>query len=132
MMKLSLYSLLFVFGLCRLVDADDIFIRRDQKIDEVSNQMIAAKYKRTCLDMISKLHDTELQFWSVEQGVLIVGYSTSSKKVTSLSFLVNHRGENKEEQHRNSTSFNVTEFAPLTGEMKLKLRRRVEAEKGKD
>jgi len=126
-MKLSLCILLFVFGLCYHLNADDIVIKPGQNVVRVAEQMAAAKYQRTYLQILSANPDTDLLFWSVEPGILIVSYSTKSKNVAGLSFLLNYEGENKAEKARDNISINVIEFAPFTGEMKLKLPEKKEA-----
>ncbi len=90
-------------------------------ISDARKGMVAAGYKQTGLDMIARNHPMEdLQFWGVDQGVLIVAYSTASQRIVGLTFSL---CDERPKATRKSFDLEVASFHTTTGVMTIKMKK---------
>ena len=67
-------------------------IKEGANIDEVNATLKLGGYKETALDMETKNRENRLIFWVLDDGVMITGYSTKTKKITSMSYMLSTGG----------------------------------------
>jgi|GEM_PF-2431650 len=63
-----------------------VMVSEDSEIEEVNKAMTAAGYSESGLDMAPADPKHDMAFWAVDGGVLIVLYSTETKKVTGVTY----------------------------------------------
>lgn len=111
-------QLLLVFvGFLFSASASAAGITKEMTISEASKAMKAAGYTETGLDMLAPLANESLQFWSVDQGVLILRYSKTSNQIVSLSF---HLSDERPKATRKTFDFPVTSFDTTSGSLTIK------------
>jgi len=101
---------------CGRANADAGLIVFGIDIGTASKSMAASGYKETGLAMLAMQKDTDLKFWSVGEGVLIAVYSTTNKKVLSLTYSLS---DERPKATRKTFGLAVREFDPRNGEMKI-------------
>jgi|ERR1022692_163999 hypothetical protein len=79
--------------------------------------MEAAGYKKTQLATAPRIPNEDLQFWHVDQGVLIFTYSSVSKRIVGLSYILS---DERPRATRKTFSFDVTSFDTTTGLMTIR------------
>jgi hypothetical protein len=90
-------------------------------VSDARKAMVAAGYKQTGLDMIARNHPKEdLQFWGVDQGVLIVAYSTASQRIVGLTFFL---CDERPKATRKTFDLEVASFDTTTGVMAIKMKK---------
>jgi hypothetical protein len=107
-----------------MVNASEGTIVPGSNIEVASKSMAASGYRETGLDMLPAKKETELKFWSVAEGVLIAVYSTTDKKVLSLSYWL---CDERPKATRKEFELMVNEFDPQSGEMKIHLPKKAPA-----
>jgi hypothetical protein len=118
MRTFSIFALLATV-LCASSSAE--VITNGVAISDAHKAMIAAGYKQTGLDMIARNHlKEELQFWDVDQGVLIVAYSTVSKRIVGLTFFLS---DERPKATRKTFDLEVGSFDTTTGVMTIKMKK---------
>lgn len=108
--------------------ASEATIKTGQNIDDVSNSMTKAGYVETGLDMEAASKESELKMWSVDEGVLIFAYSTKDNITTEITYYL---CDERPKAIWKTFEFTVTEFAPNTKEMKIKLPNKQDVVDGK-
>jgi hypothetical protein len=89
-------------------------------IDKASADMKAKKYDDSGLDMGTLDPSDDLQFWQIDDGVLIAVYSKKDRKIKSLTFwFADDRGKSK----RQEFNLSVISFDPETGVMTLQTKK---------
>lgn len=118
MRTFSIFALLATL-LCSCSSAE--VITNGLAISDARKAMAAAGYKQTGLEMIARNHPKEeLQFWDVDQGVLIVAYSTVSQRIVGLTFfLCDERPKSK----RKTFDLEVASFDTTSGVMTIKMKK---------
>lgn len=89
-------------------------VKEGSDIDTVNRAMEEAGYSTTALQMGTSDPSHRLAFWSVDEGVLVVGYSNESKRVTSVSFYLS---DERPRGTRKTFDLNVTSFDSDSGAM---------------
>jgi len=85
-------------------------------IDKAITEMKAKNYDDSGLDMGTVDQSNDLQFWQIDDGVLIAVYSKKDRKIKNLTFwFADDRGKSKRQEFRLS----VISFDPETGVMTL-------------
>jgi len=111
-------QLLLVFvGFLFSASASAAVITKEMTISEAYKAMKAAGWIETGLDMLAPLVNESLQSWSVDQGVLILRYSTTSNQIVSLSF---HVSDERPKATRKTFDFEVTSFDTTSGLLTIK------------
>jgi hypothetical protein len=87
-------------------------------IREARKAMAEAGYKETGLAMLATKADTDLQMWSVGEGVLILTYSTKDNKVLGMSYFL---CDERPKATRRTFDLDVKEFDPKTRELRITL-----------
>jgi hypothetical protein len=99
------------------VGAADI-LRPGQDIDQVTKVLRDYGYKETGLEMGTVNTETDLKFWAVGEGVLILTFSAKNGKVSEMTlWLCDERAKST----RKEFSFQVTEFDPKTRQIRITL-----------
>lgn len=83
--------------------------------------MKKAGYSETGLDMMPTPGSwRHLRFWSVDQGVLIVGYSKASQKVSEMTFWL---ADERPKAFRQTFELDVASFDSSTGTMTIRTKK---------
>ena len=98
-------------------------------IAQTTSAMKEAGYSSTGLDMGSADRDTQLAFWSVEEGVLIVGYSLKTKKVIGVSYWLS---DERPKATRKTFDMEVKSFDTETGVMTVQTKQPKREQGGAD
>lgn len=109
--------LLALAGLLVSASASAEVVTNGLSIGVARRVMEAAGYKQTGLDMLPNSPNEGLQCWCVGQGVLIIGYSTTSKVVTGMGFSL---CDERPKALRKTFDFEVTSFDAHRGLMTIK------------
>jgi hypothetical protein len=118
MMKAFQISLAFILCATSRVFAEPFSIGSD--IDKAITEMKAKNYDNSGLDMGTVDQSNDLQFWQIDDGVLIAVYSKKDRKIKSLTFwFADDRGKSKRQEFRLS----VISFDPETGVMTLQTKK---------
>jgi hypothetical protein len=112
-MKLLLIALTMVASLS---EAGADVITKGTKFAEAQKAFAKANYAETGLDMEPRTRDRSLGFWAVDEGVLIVSYSTTSGLIESISFTVM---DERPKATRKAFWFSVVSFDTETGALLL-------------
>ena len=91
-------------------------IKIGRNIDEVKIAFKKAGYKNTALAMESGSKSSKLEFWNVNEGVIIIRYNIQNQKIESMSYYLTGGGP---KLYRKSFSLSVKEFDTKTKEMIL-------------
>jgi hypothetical protein len=92
-------------------------IEKGAEIEQVASEMKAANYRPTGRDstlVFPQQDPQDWKLWSVDGGALIVTYSTVTKKISGITYVVN---DERPKGSRKEFYFAVTRFDIKTGEM---------------
>lgn len=113
--KLSLIILVAVATLVGQANAEVITIGTD--ITRAQKALAAGKYPKSGLDMITSAPNMALDFWTVDEGVLIISYSTTTGLISSLAFTLM---DERPKSTRKVFHFSALSFDTATGALVLK------------
>jgi hypothetical protein len=113
-MKLLLLTLAVLMSLASPGHAD--LIAKGTAIAEARTSLMARKHTQTGLDMATTAPDTALDFWDVDQGVLILSYSTKSGLISGLSYTLM---DERPKAFRKEFDFAAESFDTITGSLVL-------------
>ena len=108
---------LLVAGFLIEASASAAVIAKGVWASQARDAMKAADYTETGLDMLAPNANEELEFWSLDQGVLIVRYSRASNQIVSLSF---HLSDERPKATRKTFDFEVASFDTTSGLLTIK------------
>lgn len=114
-MKTSFLNAIFIFfSLLYSVQAKEL--KTGDSIQDVSATMLKAGYKSIQLEMEPN-RGFDLRMWSVDSGVLIFTYSSSSQKVTAISYFLT---DDRPKSLRTEFNFPVLSFDSVSGNLAIK------------
>jgi hypothetical protein len=99
-----------------LAQASAEVITKGFKFADAEKALTKAKYTKTGLDMETTGDNSALDFWTVDEGVLIILYSTTTGLVESISFMVM---DERPKATRKIFDFSVASFDTETGTLTL-------------
>ncbi len=113
-------SLLILGFLWLVSSAYADIITNGLSITAARKAMESAGYKWTRLEMLPTDFKNNLQFWRVDQGVLIMVYSTNSTAIIDIEFFLS---DERPKAFRKTFDFDVTSFDSHTGLMTIRTRK---------
>ena len=96
-------------------------IKKGDKLIDAQSSLTKGKYSKTVLQMSSTKTEIGLEFWVVDQGVLIITYSKVTGIVEDLTFTVSDGGPRST---RKEFDFSVVSFDTLTGHLTLSTKKK--------
>lgn len=90
------------------------------KITDVAKAMEEAGYSTSGMELFLKDPDDRLDFWSVDDGTLLVGHSAKTGKVTDISY---HFCDERAKSVRKEFTLNVDHFDTKSGAMLVRMKK---------
>lgn len=118
MHRLSLLGFIWLFS-CLSSGAG--ILTNGLPMTEVINAMKTGGYRETGLDMMARPGSgMGLRFWGVGEGVLIIGYSIASQKISEITFWL---ADDRPKATRQTFELDVTSFDTQTGTMVIRTKK---------
>jgi hypothetical protein len=114
------YLLIALSMAATLTQASGDVIATGFKFADAQKALAKAKYSKAGLDMVTNRPNSALGFWAVDEGVLIISYSTATGLVESISFTVM---DERPKATRKTFDFSVASFDTETGALILKTKK---------
>lgn len=105
----------------------DVLLTAGQKIDAFDPAMKRFGYSETMADMRSFEKNQTLGMWDVYEGVLVASFSSETKSVSGMSYLLEDKNDKRGKGEATAFLFDVRDFNPKTRELKIVIK---EASKG--
>jgi hypothetical protein len=110
------YPTIIIAMLATLAQASAEVITKGSKVADAQQALAKAKYSKSALDMESNKAGVNLDFWSVDGGVLIISYAPATGLVESVAFVVM---DERPKATRKTFDFSVASFDTETGALTL-------------
>jgi len=116
------FSIFALFATLLSASSSAEVITNGLAISDARKAMVASGYKQTGLEMIARHYPKEdLQFWGIDEGVLIARYSTASQRIVGLSFFL---CDERPKAIRKTFDFEVASFDTTSKALMLKIEKR--------
>ena len=89
-------------------------------IDIANSALTAAKYESSSLEMLAATPNEDLQYWSIDQGTLILKYSKISRIIIGITYYIN---DDRPKASRQSISWSVKSFDTETRLMLIQIKK---------
>jgi len=107
-----------LIALAALLSASDAaVITKGSDITAARKALVADKHPETHLQILPTTEDTNLDFWTVDEGVLVLSHSTKTGLITGLSYTL---GREEPKSTRKTFDFEVESFDTTSGRLVLK------------
>lgn len=115
-MKFLLIALLLAAA---LPQATAEVITKGYKIADAEKALTKAKFTKTGLEVRPARADCSLDFWEVDEGVLIISYSTATGIIEGMAFTIT---DERPKSSRKEYDFAVVSFDTEAGTLVLKIK----------